>query len=72
MSLVKRVRKSVKQNQGDIGAEPNYQKAKQFQDKMKRAGLIRKRDYDIAPPDTIGKRAYSTKSASSYHVSRPK
>ena len=58
MSLADQVKRVVEENQPDPESERALKEADRFQEEMARAGVLVKQEYDIAPPDTIGKKAH--------------
>ena len=58
MSLAERVKRAVEENEPDPKSERALREADRFQEEMVRAGVLVKREYDIAPPDTIGRKAH--------------
>lgn len=58
MDLSERVRREVREKEVDFGKDSALEAAKRFYEVVRDAGVSRKKSYGIAPPDTIGRRAY--------------
>lgn len=59
MSLLKRVERALGQKRKGVGSDPNARKAQDLKVQIEKMGLLQKRSYGIAPPDTIGKKAHT-------------
>ena len=54
MTLTEKVKKEIKM-QGIIRNQDNFKRKVEYYERLKKKGIIKKEEYNIAPIDTIGK-----------------
>lgn len=55
MSLTKKVKDTLREQESERGSDKDFKRLSEFSAEMKRKGLLLKREYGIPPIDTIGK-----------------
>lgn len=57
MTLRERIEK-VLSEEGEMTKRPDFKKLSDFYEEMKREGVALKKEYDLPPLDTVGRRLY--------------
>lgn len=59
MGVLKRVEQTLGRKRKGVGSDSNARKAQELKVQIEKMGLLQKRSYGIAPPDTMGKKAHT-------------